>query len=284
MTVYVMVTTRASQRYTPYAVQSFFEQTTFSDTDQFILIDNDQALTDITDERLSVLKNSEPKGFAANMNQGMRAAIESGQDAVLLNNDLIFTSDWSCNLFREDMSITSALSTREIAYTFEGFSARNPMDLEEYLGNEATLAKMAQFHSSSHDGFLNVLTLPFFAVRIPYRALMEIGLLDESFGNGGGEDYDYCLRAHQNNFKVQYDLSRFILHFGGKSSWSGAESKLEQTDREAHFFRRFKEKWGEKLTDIILHDRLEIIQNDPVLSAQATNGDYAELINLLQGQ
>ena len=55
-----------------------------------------------------------------------------------------------------------------------------------------------------------------FCMLIPKKVIRRIGLLDERFGPGGYEDYDYCLRVQMAGYKVILAEDVFIHHFGGK--------------------------------------------------------------------
>ena len=100
--------------------------------------------------------------------------------------------------------------------------------------------------------------LPFFCVRIPQQVAQAVGNFDERFGKAGGEDYDYCLRAYLAGFSVQFALRSYLLHFGGKSTYSGAESDVEQTAREEKFRSEFRQKWGDGLADLILREQQNV--------------------------
>ena len=93
-----------------------------------------------------------------------------------------------------------------------------------------------------------MLSLPFFCVKVPFQIWSTVGQLDESFGKGGAEDNDYCLRAHEAGFSVEYALESYLLHFSGKSTWDGAETPDETKERDELYLTRFQGKWGEALT------------------------------------
>lgn len=286
MTIYCMVTTKASEHYTVPALKSFIACTKLNGDDQFILIDNDSSVTlpsNFLTSRITLTSNPSPLGFAENMNLGIKMALEDKTNVVLLNNDIIFTPFWNEHFFQNQERIISPLSSREMKYESGSFIATNPMSLDGYIGHESALEEIAQYHRHKYSGFLNVFAVPFFATGIPYPILKKVGLLDEDFGKGGGEDYDFCLRAILEGFLVHYDMSAYILHFGGKSSWSGVESSEDQSIRESKFTSHFQSKWGTRLTDVVLKDYIEQIEQDPEMSKLIADKNYKEVILKLRG-
>lgn len=284
MNVFGMVTTRSSAQYTEYALHSFFENTHLEQGDLFFLIDNDRSYeieqaNNYPDVKL--ISNPSPRSFAANVNQIMAIAGEKKANLFFLNNDLIFTPNWIDPLLVETQEILSPLSNREIAYAREGFRCKTVMSLSEYLGHEEALKAIVQNHRSKARGYGPILAFPFFCVKLPYSVYSLIGPLDESFGKGGAEDDDYCIRAHLAGFSVKYALRSYILHFIGKSTWSGGETKAETEERCATFRSTFETKWGKQLLALLVDHDLRILEKDPLLKEKAHKGDFQSVIKAL---
>ncbi len=281
--IFGMITTSASSEYTPHALRTFAATTKLEKNDECILIDNDATYDSSESFGIPITKiqNAAPLGFAENMNVILKRAHTQKADAVLLNNDLIFSDGWISDAASQSTTISSPLSSREMQYQAGPLHCTNPMTLDQYLGNEHLFPEVVSQHRARMLGESSVLALPFFAVTIPWKIIDTVGLLDESFGKGGGEDYDYSLRAILAGFTVHYLLKDYIIHFGGRSSWAGHESEAEQRARNAIFFSRFAEKWGEHLTDIILRENHNVILEDSSLAALAERGSLKTLIESL---
>ena len=284
MKIFGMITTSASLAYTVAAIKSFFRHTPLDHEDRFYLIDNDKSF-DIGESclpgQMFVIKNDKPCGFAENVNQVIGLCMESKADLFFLNNDLILTKEWITPLLITENSILSPLTNREVQYATSvvvaktrkescSFITKMSMQLEEW--DEAALDFIAETHKRNASGYWPVYVLPFCCVKIPFSILNAVGMMDESFGRGGGEDYDYCLRAYMAGFDVRYALNSYILHFMGKSSWSGVETETEQIAREEVFRNRFAEKWGTPLSDAILKEKAEIFQQ----AESMASGDAVE--------
>lgn len=279
-----MVTTSASARYTEHALRSFFRNTPLQPPDRFILIDNDSDYAGGEfSARTDILKNPAPLGFASNANQAVDLARHFRADLYFLNNDIIFTPDWLDPFLDSEARILTPFTNRELQYDTPLFKASMIMELSDYLGQEDGLDKLAEIHRAGARGYHRILVAPFCAVKLPLQIMDEVGHFDESFGKGGGEDYDYCLRAYLGGFSVAYARSSYVLHFGGKSSWSGVESRHEQDERELKFRAVFGYKWGLDLLKLILFEERWIVENNPELVEEIRQGNQRRVIEVLMG-
>ena len=82
--------------------------------------------------------------------------------------------------------------------------------------------------------------MPFFCFKIPYKILNEIGYFDKSFGKCGGEDIDYRIRCAIKGYDVNFLVHSYLLHFHGKSTWDGNETKDEIEERNKIYVNEFK--------------------------------------------
>lgn len=284
MKIFGMLNTKGSQVYTAHALQSFFRHTKLDSDDRVILIDNDASYPDDSlSTRVHLLKNSKPLGFSENANQLVDLAVSAQADLVLMNNDIILGPDWLEPLLGEAHSIISPLSNRELQYQGGGIEVSMIMHLEQYLGKEAEFDELCRVHQNVAKGYNKVLVVPFFCAFIPKAVLQAIGRFDVTFGKGGGEDYDYCLRAYLAGFGVKYAIRSFVLHFGGKSSWSGVETREQQEQRELLFRARFGEKWGMELLKLILFEDREIAKEGTQLYDEIKIGNHRRVIEILKG-
>lgn len=199
MRLFGMVSTRGSAAFTPHALRSLLRHTSLQPEDQVLLILNDGVAPNEIPHfpQLKLLRNEQPLGFSANMNRVLRAGLACNADVYLLNNDVIFTSGWSEMLEGSVDTIRVPLSNREVRYRASvgtpnssaaatTFETDTVMTLEQYVDMPSALDFIVESHRRNSSGYLNVLTAPFFCVRIPYAIIDTIGLLDEGFGRGGG--------------------------------------------------------------------------------------------------
>jgi GT2 family glycosyltransferase len=278
-----MVTTRHSARYTDYAISSLVEHTKIAREDQVVLIDNDHSYEEFPDNCRALVKvkvNSRPLSFAANVNQIMEVAGAENADVVFLNNDLIFSPGWFEPFRARGPFLTCPLTNVELPNTEGEFQCKYSMELEDYLGNENRFLEFTERHRKKFTGYLKVMSLPFSAIKIPYQIYSAVGQLDETFGVGGGEDKDYCIRCHERGFEIRYALGSYVLHFHGRSTWRGAETAEETAARDRRFTERFRQKWGQALLDVFVFNNLKNIPDD--VRAAHEKGDFRYLVERLR--
>jgi beta-1,4-mannosyl-glycoprotein beta-1,4-N-acetylglucosaminyltransferase len=127
--------------------------------------------------------------------------------------------------------------------------------------------------------------LLFFLSMISREALEKVGLLDEIFSPGYGEDTDFCARVADAGFELVqvpdesrmfYDTNRRtgvfpIYHAGNKTfaNWPGGEALLAKNNKILEERYRGEPKLGELTRD-------EIINNPKIAKARACDGFMSE--------
>ena len=281
-----MVSTSTSVRYTVEALKSFAACTRLRSDDRFFLIDNDASLGDGLPlvPHAETITNDVPRGFATNVNGILARARDVRADLFFLNNDLIFTRGWLEPLTTDMPAILSPLSNAEVSYSSGRLTCGFTMDLEDYLGRERELASIADKHRRKHArGFLSFFSVPFFCVKLPYSVYSTVGDLDETFGPGGGEDKDYCVRAILAGFSVQYSLGSWVVHFQGRSTWRGAETQEQTAKRDETFVTTFRAKWGDALTKLFIYQDEKVV-TEAGLDEVKQQGRLADIVRHLQGR
>lgn len=178
--------------------------------------------------RILVLRHERPRGYVASVNRGLR---ESSDDVVLLNSDAIVTPRWL------DKLASAAASSRQVA-TATPFS------------NDATLCSIPRAFEANDvpSGF----DVPSFArlveevsareyPRIPTgvgfclyvkrRAIDAVGVFDEAFSPGYGEENDFCFRALKAGWRHVLDDATFVFHEGHRSFGPPDRGRLHRAAR-----------------------------------------------------
>ena len=126
------------------------------------------------------------------------------------------------------------------------------------------------------------LLMPFYCFKLPYEILNKIGYFDQSFGKGGGEDIDYRIRCAVKGYGVNFLLDSYLLHFHGKSTWDGIESKQETEERNRIYINTFKKKWGDEITQIfIMRNNFSNILSKQKIEDEFKQRKFGELIRKL---
>jgi len=118
-----------------------------------------------------VIWHDQPLGFSRAVNQGI--ATSSGERVVLLNNDTVLLSQ-PHNSWLDRLS--------------------SPFVEDPQMGITGSL--MLHSEETGRD------FLVFFCTMIDRRVIQSVGILNEEFGVGGGEDIDYCYQAQEAGFRI----------------------------------------------------------------------------------
>lgn len=182
---------------------------------ELIIVDNGS--TDGTVDYLrscsdvKLIENPDNRGFPAAANQGIRAS--SGQQIVLLNNDVLVTTGWLDRLLQplrnnKTMGLVGPLTNCASGY----------QEIAVPYTDLACLDGFAWEHAKTHAGRAqDVDRLIGFCLLIRREVIDQVGLLDERFGIGNFEDDDYCRRVRNAGWRLAVAQDAFIHHFGHRT-------------------------------------------------------------------
>lgn len=243
----IVVLTFNKLEYTIKCVESIRKYTQ-KDTYEIIIVDNHS--TDETVEWLmkqddiKKVFNNENLGFPKGCNQGIEIA--TGDNIMLLNNDVIVTKNWLENLVKhlyssEDIGAVGPL-TNSCIY--------NQSIKVNYKDND----EMQKFAEEKNNYKLELceerLKLIGFCFLVKGEVLQKVGLLDEIFTPGNFEDDDLSLRIIKEGYKLLLCKDTFIHHYGGVTF----DSNKKTTEYNNLIIRNreiFEKKWGVDIIHII---------------------------------
>lgn len=160
----------------------------------------------IIKENVIFIRNEKSVGWCKAINQGI--FVSRGEYLVFSNNDTVVTPRWD-----------------------ERMLARFKSDPE--LGVLApTSNKVDGMQSIDHNNgclYHTVDSVIFFFVMISRACLDKVGGLDESFGLGGQDDADFCIRARKEGFKVGISRDVFIYHYGSATFRKEFNNDIEKS-------------------------------------------------------
>lgn len=204
---------------------------------------------------VEVVAAEENRGFAANVNRGLRAA-DPRHDVVLLNSDTVALDGWlACLQYAAhrdaDVGIVGARLLYPDGRIQFGGTVRN-LGAPEWFDHRFRF-KPADWGPACVGGEALAVTGACMYVR---RTLIErVGLLDEQYPMAY-EDVDWCLRAWQAGMRVVYYPAAALEH--RESVTRGTI----QGDREVASQRLFWSRWGDFLDARRVrdeHGRLRIV-------------------------
>lgn len=166
---------------------------------------------------VSVIRTPSNYGFIRNVNFAISQAL-ADNDLVLLNSDTEIFGDVFRTLRREAYaygktgSVTPFSNKATIASIF---SYAGDDDLPKGISSRviSEVVEKLNLPTDSHA----VPTGHGYCMYVTREAINAVGVLDEVFGRGYGEECDWCRRAHKAGFKSVITPKAFVHHSGTKS-------------------------------------------------------------------
>lgn len=234
----IVILTHNKLDYTKQCIESI-RQYTREGSYEIIVVDNHS--TDGTVEWLQSQKdirtifNNENVGFPKGCNQGIQIA--TGENILLLNNDVVVTKYWldhllACLYSADDIGAVGPVTNSAAYYSAIPVS---------YSSIDEMHAFASQHNILDPSKWEERLILIGFCMVIKKEAIDKIGLLDEHFTPGNFEDDDYSVRLRQAGYRLMLCKDTFIHHYGSVS-WKDDSSgyfKLFQVNQ-----KKFEEKWN----------------------------------------
>jgi glycosyltransferase involved in cell wall biosynthesis len=206
--------------------QDLFELTkaavqTLKGADQNILIDNGSTVGDIKDWADIYVKNKVNKGYTGGVNQGIKLA--TGDIIFLINNDILVSSNM--------IEVTKDIFNKNLGVGSVHFRMQ-PYDEPFFLGMDTWVdGKERWCHASC------------FAIR---RDAIPAGAWDESFGEGGYDDYAV--------FHIMRDLEKWQQAYTNRVAFRHKDSSTYmaldkrdggRTERDMKNRELYKQRFGE---------------------------------------
>ena len=237
---------------TKLCVESLFKHTTDVNY-ELIFVDNGSTKDDTISyldglkkehKNIKTIYNKENLGFACANNQGIE--ISEGEYVLLLNNDVILTDGWLSRMIQVAESddkigvvapCTNHASGRQVV-TFSG-TEEDDEGIQKFA-KEVLLKKAGNWISVSR--------IIGFCMLIKREVLFKVGVLDEMFGPGGYEDYDYSMRVKHENYDIVIAMDTFIFHIGGKGYSS---NNMDYMNLRSKNIELLIDKWTRNVLEIM---------------------------------
>jgi GT2 family glycosyltransferase len=160
---------------------------------------------------IRVLESPRNLGFAGGNNLGLRES--DGEVLLLLNSDTRVPP----GMLRRLIATFAAQPGLALVGAITNAAGTEQRIFVEGREPEAVIAEGLRFAEASGGRLLSTDRLDFCCVAIGRSALERIGDLDEGFGRGYYEDFDYCLRARALGLPLTVAEGIFVYHRGGGS-------------------------------------------------------------------
>ena len=212
--------------------------------------------TAAANDHVVLLENSENRGFLHSANRGLAYDLEDEKSSgflfkLILNSDTLVSDGWieafeRCFLSDERIGLATAVSNNAENISIpipEGYNVRSMARLTAEKGADL--------------GYPDVTTAVGFCMAIRTSLLRSIGLFDEAFSPGYGEESDYHFKVLCRGFRSVVVSDCFVYH-ENHASFSGNKAAIVSRNRPV-----FDSRWR-----VIYHNEL---------NEEAAKGDIASL-------
>lgn len=180
-------------------------------------------------EGYELIVNEQNLGFVASANRGFEFTGEA--DVVLLNSDTVVTGDWigrlqACAYGHTSIGTVTPFTNNGTICSYPVFNSSNS------LPEQWTAAELDALFSSANSGqSCEIPTAVGFCMYVKRACLNDTGLFDvERFGQGYGEECDFCLRASRHNWTHVVAADVFVFHEGAASFTIESDERKRAAD------------------------------------------------------
>lgn len=198
-----------------------------------------------------VVRNDRRLGYVASCN---RALALSRRDAVLLNSDTLVTAGWLEKLQAAAYSHPAVATATPWSNNATIVSVPRPLASNELPPGHDADSFAGLVERVSERCYPRLPTGVGMCLYVKRRALERVGPLDEAaFGEGYGEETDFCFRALKAGFVHVLDDATFVFHHGQKSFGGRRAARVRAAER---VLRRRHPEYVPTIADFLRRDPL----------------------------
>jgi len=183
-------------------------------------------------------------GFVKATNIGLQAS--DTEYVILQNNDTEVTEDWLERLQEPLLSDISNVASGPMTSTDGSWQGwRNVKKNLLYDLPDLSLINKEKIPKLLSDKYKNytkqVKMIAFFCTLFKRKVFNELGLLDEIFGSGFGDDDDFCMRITKAGYNLIFVPSSYVLHHH-RTTFKSVYGDTEVIRMQEENLNKFKRK------------------------------------------
>lgn len=224
MPVDIVIPTFGQEQFTVNCLQSIGRHTDKNDY-RIVWVDNGSTedsrkivMDEIQNHNYLSIWMSSNTGFVKATNAGIQAG--KSEYVLLQNNDTQVTAGWLDRMMEalnSDSQVMSVGPLTDTAGSWQGWQnvtkhnsqCRDIVDLSKFTDTEVSEFLQNKFNKK----YIPVQMVAFFCTLFKRKVFDEIGVLDEIFKIGFGDDDDYCHRMIKAGYKILFVPSAFVHHY-----------------------------------------------------------------------
>ncbi len=191
-----------------------------------------------------LIRNARNEGFIRGVNQGINAS--TSEHLVLMNNDVVVTERWLEKMldFQQTHPRAGVIGVLTDTGTIQNYNGPKTRPLTKWTIESGD---PFDYHNHLPPIYREVTAscVPFSCVLMSKRMIQKVGLLDEDFSPGYGDDDDYCDRARLAGWRTVILLNVLVYHKHGATFYSEFQLAEMERIRKAHrelYFRKRDER------------------------------------------
>ncbi len=204
-------------------------------------------------KKIELITNTDNLGFVKNSNKGLR--LTKSKYVLLLNTDCIISKNTIPKLIshirkNNKIGLICPISSNAANLTLEMFNGFSYSQMNSLLEKK--------FGGMNFDAC----TVVGNCLMITRKCLDSVGLLDEAYGMGYGEETDYQFKAMDKGFEAKVAIDTYVYH-KKEASFGNSKEKLEEVERNRElFFSRWGNEYEELAKKYALNEPIEYINNN----------------------
>ena len=225
-----------------------------------------------------IITNRKNLGWLKSCNIGIE---NTENDIVLLNSDTMVTEGWLEKMDRCAYSSSRIVMVNPLSNNAAFLSIPYPI---VFNGIPAgfTLESFCNLVSElSETRYPSMPTVFGFCLLIKRKIFKQIGLFDEKFALGYGEENDFFMRAKRKRYKAVCCDDAFVYYYGKKSFGDSSNMKVYQTRAYKKFLRDYWDRYERSIKRFNKNSPLIYLRTKLLMKISEISPEYRDKVSII---